>query len=187
MQPIKLFKIFLSLFRWNALMWQVLIFSENQDITSSPRALRWAGGWSRLLDSGRNRFSYGIVDTSAGFGGENAGGHSGAHRLASEATSEIKKLRQRLSFICTDRYRTDDLMKSHGSIRVVRKWCGIRTDPILRCFINPEGLSCGDLLVSIVLELARSLKLTTAVPSQDLSGAWITIRGWEPARASASP
>jgi hypothetical protein len=44
-------------------------------------------------------------------------------------------------------------MKSHGSIRVVRMWCRIRTDPILRCFINPEGLSCGDLLVSVVSKL----------------------------------
>jgi hypothetical protein len=41
-------------------------------------------------------------------------------------------------------------MRPHGSIWVVRKWCGMRTDPILRCFDNPEGLNCGDLLVGIV-------------------------------------
>jgi hypothetical protein len=41
-------------------------------------------------------------------------------------------------------------MKSHGSVLVVRMWCGIHTDPVLRCFINLEGLSCGDLLVSVV-------------------------------------
>jgi hypothetical protein len=44
-------------------------------------------------------------------------------------------------------------MKPHGSIRVVRMWCRIRTDPILRCFDNSEGLSCGDLLVGVVPEL----------------------------------
>jgi hypothetical protein len=33
MQPIKLFKIFLSLFRWNALAYQILIFSKNQGVT----------------------------------------------------------------------------------------------------------------------------------------------------------
>jgi hypothetical protein len=48
-------------------------------------------------------------------------------------------------------------MKSHGSIRVVRMWCGIHTDPVLRCFVNPEGLSCGDLLVSMVTELTSWL------------------------------
>jgi hypothetical protein len=28
-------------------------------------------------------------------------------------------------------------------------WCGICTDPILRCFNNPKGLSYGDLLDSV--------------------------------------
>jgi hypothetical protein len=37
---------------------------------NSPRALRWAGGRSRSLDSGQNRFSYGTIGTSIGFGGE---------------------------------------------------------------------------------------------------------------------
>jgi hypothetical protein len=41
-------------------------------------------------------------------------------------------------------------MKPHGSISVVRMWCGICTDPVHRCFDNPEGLSCGDLLVGMV-------------------------------------
>jgi hypothetical protein len=44
-------------------------------------------------------------------------------------------------------------MKSHGSVRFVRMWCEICIDPVLRCFINPEGLSCGDLLVGVVPEL----------------------------------
>jgi hypothetical protein len=48
-------------------------------------------------------------------------------------------------------------MKSHGSIRVVRMWCGIRTDLVLGCFVNPEGLSCGDLIVGMVTELTSWL------------------------------
>jgi hypothetical protein len=28
-----------------------------------------------------------------------------------------------------------------GSIRVVRRWHDVRTDPVLRCFDNPEGLN----------------------------------------------
>jgi hypothetical protein len=35
--------------------------------------------------------------------------------------------------------------------------CGECTDPILKCFINPEGLSYGDLLVGVVRELASWL------------------------------
>jgi hypothetical protein len=45
-------------------------------------------------------------------------------------------------------------MKPHDSIRVVRMWCGICTDPILRCFDNPEGLSYEDSLVGVVHELS---------------------------------
>jgi hypothetical protein len=48
-------------------------------------------------------------------------------------------------------------MKSHGSIQVVRMWCRIRTDPILRCFVDPEGPNYGDLLVGMVSELASWL------------------------------
>jgi hypothetical protein len=33
-------------------------------------------------------------------------------------------------------------------------WCGICTDPVLRCFDNPEELSCEDLLVGVVPELS---------------------------------
>jgi hypothetical protein len=64
-------------------------------------------------------------------------------------------LRQRpSSIICTAWFCTDDLMKPHGSIRVVRMWCRIRTDTVLRRFDNPEGLSYGDLLVCMVPELS---------------------------------
>jgi hypothetical protein len=48
-------------------------------------------------------------------------------------------------------------MKSHGSVRVVRMWCGIHTDPIIRCFVDPEGLNYGDLLISVVPGLMSSL------------------------------
>jgi hypothetical protein len=48
-------------------------------------------------------------------------------------------------------------MKPHSSIQVVRIWCGERTNPVLMCFINPEGLSCGDLLVGVVPELVSWL------------------------------
>jgi hypothetical protein len=44
-------------------------------------------------------------------------------------------------------------MKSHNSIWIVRMWCNKCISPILRCFINPERLSCGDLLVGVVPEL----------------------------------
>jgi hypothetical protein len=32
-------------------------------------------------------------------------------------------------------------------------WYGECTNPILRCFVNLKGLSCGDLLVGMVPEL----------------------------------
>jgi hypothetical protein len=60
------------------------------------------------------------------------------------------KLRWRLSYVCTTLFCTDKLMKPHGSIRVVRMWCGVCTDPVLRCFGNPEGPNYGDLLIGIV-------------------------------------
>jgi hypothetical protein len=48
-------------------------------------------------------------------------------------------------------------MKSHGSVWVVRMWCEIRTDPVLMCFVNPEGLSCEDLLLDVVPKLTSWL------------------------------
>jgi hypothetical protein len=48
-------------------------------------------------------------------------------------------------------------MKPHGSIWVVRMWCGIHTNPILRCFNNLDGLSYKDLLVDVVHELSSWL------------------------------
>jgi hypothetical protein len=48
-------------------------------------------------------------------------------------------------------------MKSYGSIRVVRMWCGEHTYPVLRCFVNPKGLNYGGLLVGMVPELVSWL------------------------------
>jgi hypothetical protein len=48
-------------------------------------------------------------------------------------------------------------MKPHSSIQVIRTWCYKRTDPVLSCFLNPEGLNCGDLLVGIVPEFSSWL------------------------------
>jgi hypothetical protein len=48
-------------------------------------------------------------------------------------------------------------MKPHNFIQVVRKWCSVRTDPVLRCFNNLEGLNNGDLLVGIVTEFSSWL------------------------------
>jgi hypothetical protein len=35
--------------------------------------------------------------------------------------------------------------------------CGIHTDPILGCFVNPEGLNYGDFLVGLVPEIVSWL------------------------------
>jgi hypothetical protein len=43
-------------------------------------------------------------------------------------------------------------------------WCGIFTDPVLRCFVNLEGLNSEDLLDDVdpeLGELANGLRLTT--------------------------
>jgi hypothetical protein len=45
-------------------------------------------------------------------------------------------------------------MKPHGSVRVVRMWGRIRTNPVLRCFDNLEGLNYGNVLVGVVSELS---------------------------------
>jgi hypothetical protein len=60
---------------------------------------------------------------------------------------------RRLSFVCIAWFDADDLMKHRGSVRVVRMWCGICTDLVLKCFDNLEGLSYGNLLVDVVSEL----------------------------------
>jgi hypothetical protein len=36
-------------------------------------------------------------------------------------------------------------------------WWGIRTNPVLKCFVNPEGLNCDDLLDGVVPELVSWL------------------------------
>jgi hypothetical protein len=65
-------------------------------------------------------------------------------------------------------------MKPHGSVRVIRKWHSLCADSILRCLDNLEVLNNGYLPSwhgPQVRELANGLRLGTAVPSQDLSGA----------------
>jgi hypothetical protein len=71
-------------------------------------------------------------------------------------------------------------MKSGSSIKVVRKWCSMHANPILRCLDDPEGLNNGYLprwRSPQVCELANNLILDTIVLSQVLSGAWVTIWG----------
>jgi hypothetical protein len=48
-------------------------------------------------------------------------------------------------------------MKSHSFVWVVRMWCGEHTNPVLRYFINIEGLGYEDLLVGVVPELTSWL------------------------------
>jgi hypothetical protein len=64
----------------------------------------------------------------------------------------------------------------------------VSTDPILRCFIDPEGLSYEDLLEGIIPklgELANGLRLKTEVPSQDLVEPGSPFDEWELASACA--
>jgi hypothetical protein len=89
-------------------------------------------------------------------------------------------------------------MKPHDSIQVVRKLRDIRAYPILRCLDVLEGLNNGYLPSGNgprVHELANSMRLGTVpefiswlnngylpsrhgpILSQDLSGAWVTVRG----------
>jgi hypothetical protein len=45
-------------------------------------------------------------------------------------------------------------MEPHGFDRVVKMWYEIHTNPILMCFDNLEGLSCGIFLVSMVPKIS---------------------------------
>jgi hypothetical protein len=55
-------------------------------------------------------------------------------------------------FVCTD-----DLMKLHCPVRVVRMLHDMHTDPILRCLDDPEGLNNSELLVGAVPEFTSWL------------------------------
>jgi hypothetical protein len=71
-------------------------------------------------------------------------------------------------------------MKPHSSIQVVRKWRGMCAIPILRCLDDSEWLNNRYLPSKRspqVRELANGLRHGTAMPSQDMSGAWVTIWG----------
>jgi hypothetical protein len=60
-------------------------------------------------------------------------------------------------------------MKSHGSVLVVRMWCGIHGGAELWGLASRRGPQ--------VHELTNGLRLSTAVLSQDLSGPRVTIQG----------
>jgi hypothetical protein len=62
-----------------------------------------------------------------------------------------------LSSIYTGTYDTDDLKKPRGPSGLSELWCGIHTAPVLRCFVNSEGLNCEDLLEGVVPELTSWL------------------------------
>jgi hypothetical protein len=69
-------------------------------------------------------------------------------------------------------------MKPHGFTQVVKRWCGVRTDPILGCLDDPEGLNNGYLPSERgphVHELANGLRFGTVVLCLDLSGAWVDV------------
>jgi hypothetical protein len=58
-------------------------------------------------------------------------------------------------------------------------WCGIHTNPILRCFDNSKALNYEDLLEGMVPklgELANGVRLSIEVLRQDQSEVWITVR-----------
>jgi hypothetical protein len=62
----------------------------------------------------------------------------------------------------------DGLMKPHGSVRAVRRWCSVCVDPVHGCFDNLEGLNNGYLPSGHsprVCELANGLRLGTTISS----------------------
>jgi hypothetical protein len=85
-----------------------------------------------------------------------------------------------LSFICTTLFCANDLMKSHCSIWVVRRWHGLHADPVRKCFDDPEGMNNRYLPSGCsprVHEPSNGLRLGTIVSSQDLSGVWFIVHG----------
>jgi hypothetical protein len=46
-----------------------------------------------------------------------------------------------------------------SSVRVVRKWCRICTNPVLRCLVNLEGLIYEDMLDDVVPKLVSLLTI----------------------------
>jgi hypothetical protein len=71
-------------------------------------------------------------------------------------------------------------MKPDGSVWVVIRWHCLHANPVYGCFDDPEGLNNGYLpsgRALLVRELANGLRLGTAVLSQDLSRAWVTVCG----------
>jgi hypothetical protein len=50
-------------------------------------------------------------------------------------------------------------MKPHNFVWVIKMWCRICTDPVLRYFDNPEGLNCENLLVIVVPKLSSWIRV----------------------------
>jgi hypothetical protein len=44
-------------------------------------------------------------------------------------------------------------MKSRGSVWVVRMWCRISINPVIRCYVDLEGLNYRNLVVGVLPEL----------------------------------
>jgi hypothetical protein len=71
-------------------------------------------------------------------------------------------------------------MKPHGSVRFVRRCCGMHADHVLKCLDDLEGLNNRYFPIGRgpqVLKLINSVRHGAIVPSQDLSGAWVTVYG----------
>jgi hypothetical protein len=105
-------------------------------------------------------FSYGTMGTPVGFSCEIAGQKPPQYQLgiprwcpqcSPEAVSKVKGQEEAM-FYMYYWYNAYDIIKPHGSIWVVRMCCVIHTDPVLKCFSDPEGLTYENLLVGVVPE-----------------------------------
>jgi hypothetical protein len=163
-----------------------------KDLDSSPRAFHQAGDWSRSPVRWQNKYSYGTMGMAIDLGKMTMGPKASMIKFQNPATVPPaphvaldvapglgSPVESSIPYVL-HRFYADDLMKPHGSIRVVRLGCDKHTNPILRCFVNSEGLNYRDRLEGMVLmfiELANGLRLSTKVSSQDLCGAWVPIHG----------
>jgi hypothetical protein len=108
---------------------------------------------------------------ASGFISQNS--HGGIPRIALEAVPELEEPGRRVSPYVLYSFFTDNIKKPMVPSELSELWCGIHTDPILRCSVSLEGLNWEDLLEGVAPELgelANGLRVSTKVPSQDLSG-----------------
>jgi hypothetical protein len=68
-------------------------------------------------------------------------------------------------FVCSN-----NLIKPHGPVQIVRMWRGTRADPVLRCLADPEGLNNGDLLIAVCHTwfLCQNIVLNVCMPQDQL-------------------